>query len=49
MTLEYSTGDGKKVDILVERNRKHIAIEIETENLDSAYIMKKNLKARFLT
>ena len=47
VTLEYSIGDGKKVDIVAEKDGKRIAIEIETGKSDSIYNIRKDLEASF--
>ena len=43
--LEYSIGDGKKVDIVAEKDGKRKAIEIETGKSDYVYNIKKDLQA----
>ena len=47
VTLEYSIGDGKKVDVVAEKDGKKIAIETETGKSDSIYNVKKDLDYKF--
>ena len=45
--LEYSIGDGKKVDVVAEKDGKRIAIEIESGKSDGLYNIKKDLVEGF--
>ena len=47
VTFEYSIGKGKKVDIVAEKDRKRIAIEIETGKSNSIYNIQKDLEGSF--
>ena len=47
VTFEYKIGDGKSVDLVAEKDRKRIAIEIETGKSDSIYNIRKDLEAGF--
>ena len=47
VTYEYKLDGGESVDIVVEKDGKRIAIEIETGKSDSIYNTRKNLEAGF--
>jgi hypothetical protein len=47
VTYEYKIGEGKSVDVVAEKDRKRIAIEIETGKSDYIYNIKKDLDFGF--
>lgn len=47
VTFEYKIGEGKSVDLVAEKDRKRIAIEVETGKSDSVYNIKKDLEVGF--
>jgi len=47
VTFEYPLGQGKAVDLVVEKDGKRIAIEIETGKSDAVYNIHKDLDATF--
>ncbi|MFQ6084419.1 MAG: hypothetical protein ACE5KE_06455 [Methanosarcinales archaeon] len=47
VTYEYKLGEGKSVDIVADKDRKRIAIEIETGKSDTIYNIRKDLDCGF--
>lgn len=47
VTFEYKIGEGKSVDVVAEKDRKRIAVEVETGKSDYVCNVKKNLDYGF--
>lgn len=47
VTFEFPLGGGKSVDLVAEKDKKRIAIEIETGKSDAVYNLHKDLDATF--
>lgn len=46
-TIEYPIGEGKTIDVLIEKQGRKIPIEVETGSTDPSHNIKKDLEAGF--